>query len=266
MFFALSKILWQVVKPESVILILVCLGALLSWTRWRRAGAWMVSIAAVCLLAFATLPLGKSLLLVLENRFPVVSVLPSRVYGIIAVGGVVNQYVTLARGQVALGSPVERLTEFAALARRYPQARLVFTGGSGKLFQQEVKEADVLGPLLDLLGLDRDRVVLENKSRNTYENAVFTHRLMGPRPGENWVLITSAFHMPRTVGCFRKAGWTVIPYPVDFNFRGDEEFRLSLNLSGGLAKLQGGVHEWLGLAFYWLTGRTDAFFPGPSDP
>ena len=263
MFFILSKLFWFVANPANVLLVLLCVGAALLWSRWRRAGRWLVSLAAVLAIGLATLPMGSLMLLVLENRFPVAKTLPERVDGIIAIGGVVNQFVTRARGQVALSSSAERLTEFAVLARRYPEAKLVFTGGSGDLFRQDVKEADVLAPLFEVLGLDPGRVIIEDESRNTAENATATRELVEPGPGETWLLVTSGFHMPRTVGCFRKAGWRVIPYPVDFLFQGDERFGLSFNLGKGLGHLGGGLHEWLGLVFYRLTGRTDALFPAP---
>ncbi len=263
MFFIVSKVAWFFADPGNLLLIVLGLGVWLLWTRWRRAGRWLVSLAALAALAMATLPLGARLFLPLENRFPVAGDLPKRIDGIITLGGVVDQFVTRARGQVALGGAVERLTEFAALARRYPDARLVFTSGSGDLFRQDVKEADVLGPFLDVLGLDRGRILFENQSRNTYENAVLTFGLVRPDPGEKWILITSAFHMPRAVGCFRRAGWRVIPYPVDFDLRGDETFDVSFDFVDGIDSFAGGLHEWLGLTFYWLTGRTDAFFPAP---
>ncbi len=262
MFFYASKVLWFLASPGNLVLLVLCAGVPLLWTRWRRAGRWLVSLAFVAAAAMAILPAGTALYVVLENRFPVVRQLPDRVDGIITLGGVVDQFVTQARGQVALGGAVERLIEFAALARRYPEARLVFTAGSGKL-RQDVKEADVLAPVLRDLGIDPARVILESRSRNTYENAVMTHALIAPRAGETWVLITSAFHMPRAVGCFRKAGWRVIPYPVDFNFRGDEHFTLSFNLARGMGLLGGALHEWLGLLFYRLSDKTDAFFPAP---
>ncbi len=263
MFFIVSKVAWFIVNPGNLLLIVLGLGGCLLWTRWRRAGRWLVSLAVLAGLAMATLPLGTRLYLPLENRFPVAADLPGRIDGIIALGGVVDQFVTVARGQVALTGAVERLTEFAALARRYPDARLVFSGGSGDLVRQGVKEADVLRPFFDVLGVDAERIQFENQSRNTYENAVATFGLIKPKPGERWILVTSAFHMPRAVGCFRRVGWPVIPYPVDFNFEGDETFELAFDFAGGINAFAGGVHEWLGLTFYWLTGKTDTFFPAP---
>lgn len=262
MFFALSKILWFLFKPGTVVLVGLSIGVVLLWSRWRRLGRWVVTLSVVAILVMAMVPLGTVLGLMLENRFPVVRKLPGRVHGIVVLGGVVDQLVTRARGQIAIGGAVERLTEFAALARRYPEARLVFTSGSGLLLRQDVKEADVVAPLLATLGLDPGRVIFERQSRNTFENAVMSHALVDPKPDQTWILITSAFHMPRAVGSFRAAGWRVIPYPVDFAMRGDEGLTLTFTL-GGVGGLGGVLHEWVGLAMYRLSGKTDAFFPAP---
>lgn len=263
MFFSLSKIFWFIANPANVLLLLLCAGAALSWTRWQRHSRRLITLAAVLGLCVAILPLGGKMLLTLENRFPTLQVLPERVDGIITLGGVINPFVTKARGQVALGGFVERLTEFAALGKRYPDAKMIFTGGSGNLFRQDVKEANVLAPLLATLGLGERRVILEDRSRNTFENAEFTFELAAPKAGETWLLITSAFHMPRAVGCFRKAGWKILPYPVDFQFEGNEDMGFSFHLGIGLARLGRGIHEWLGLIFYRLSGKTPSFFPGP---
>jgi uncharacterized SAM-binding protein YcdF (DUF218 family) len=263
MFFTLSKVLWVVFHPGNVILVALCVGAVLLWTRWRRAGRWILTVTAVMSLFLAMAPLGTALWLALENRFPVARNMPAKVDGIIALGGVVDQFVTDARGQIALGGGIERLTEMAALSRRYPQARLIYSSGSGDLLRQDIKEADVIDPFLETLGLDPARVIRENQSRNTYENAVMAKDLVRPGADETWILITSAFHMPRAVGCFRRVGWRIVPYPVDFALRGDETLSLRFSLTGGIGGLSGALHEWIGLAAYWLSDRTDAFFPAP---
>ena len=264
MFFALSKLLWFLANPANLLLIALVGGAILLWTPWRRAGRKLLSLAAVIAVAVSVLPLGHWLVRPLEDRFPVLTSLPQRVDGIIVLGGVVSQAITQSRGQVAVSGAVERLTEMARLARHYPEARLVFTGGSGDLFRQDLKEADVIAPFLETLGLDPSRVVTENQSRNTHENAVLTRALMSPLDGETWILITSASHMPRAVGCFRQAGWPgVTPFPVDYGFEAGVTGRPPFNLASGLAALGGGLHEWLGLFFYWLTDRSEALFPGP---
>lgn len=263
MFFYMSKIFWFFADPGNVLLIALCLGSLLIYRRRDKLGRWLVSFAALMAILIAIVPVGTNLRLLLENRFPIVEELPEKVDGIIVLGGVVDEVVTVARGQMSIGSAVERLTEFAKLSNKYPEAKLVFTSGSGKLLTQNIKEGEVVGDLLRTLGVDMSRLIVESNSRNTYENALMSMELVEPKPDETWVLITSAFHMPRSVGIFRKLGWNVLPYPVDFYLQGDEHFEISFNLIGGLNSFSGGLHEWLGLAFYWLTDKTDTLFPGP---
>lgn len=264
MFFHLSKILWWFTAPSNGLLLLLGVGVLLLWTPWRRAGRWVVTLGIMLLFVATTMPVGSWMLNRLENRFPAVSALPSKIDGIIVLGGVVNQFLTKARGQISIGDPAERLTAFAELAHRYPKARLIFSGGSALPFRQDLKEADVLGPIWPQIGLDPNRVVYENRSRNTYENAKNTFELAHPRPGETWILITSAFHMPRAVGCFRRVGWAIVPYPVDYRTEPVFQFSLSPNLSDNLSILEMAVHEWLGLFFYWWTDRIDSVFPSPN--
>ncbi len=263
MFFELAKIGGAVVEPGNLLTVLLCAGAVFSWTRRRRLGRWLVTLAALGALVFATVPFGAGMIRALENRFPAVRELPAEVDGIVALGGVVNPWVTEARGQLSLGGGIERLTELAALGRRYPSAKLIFSGGSGDPLRQELKEAEMVKPYLESIGLDPTRVILEAEARNTYENAQFTYRLARPKADETWVLITSAVHMPRAVGSFRKAGWTILPYPVDYNLMPEKDFALRFSLRGVLSSADGGIHEWLGLLMYRLTGRTDTLFPAP---
>ena len=125
-----------------------------------------------------------------------------------------------------------------------------------------VAEADFLYPLLDSFGIPRERVTLEGKSRNTAENAVFSKALANPKPGERWLLVTSAQHMPRSIGCFRQAGFIVEAYPTAWRARKRVRLYPSDVLSSGLVRLDSATHEWLGLIAYWLTGRTSELLPG----
>ncbi len=261
MFFTLSKVFWFLANPGNLLLILICLGVALLWTRWPRAGRRLLTATAVIAVILSVAPLGSWLVATLEDRFPPPVEMPARVDGIIVLGGMINPALSEARGQTALGGAVERLTAFARLAKRYPRAKLVFTAGSGDIFRPDLKEADFVGPVLAQLGLDPARVLFEDQSRNTFENAAFSYRLARPEAKETWLLITSAFHMPRAVGSFRRIGWNVAPYPVDYQTGG----KLSLEFSfiGGLSRLGAGLHEFIGLAFYWLTDKTGSLFPGP---
>jgi uncharacterized SAM-binding protein YcdF (DUF218 family) len=262
MFFTLSKIFWIIADPANFLLISLCIGGVLLLTWSQKWGRRIICMVTVVWLFIAVLPLGSWMFLPLENRFPIVNQLPKKVDGIIALGGVVNQFVTKARGQVAIGGAVERLTEFAELVKRYPNAKAVYTTGSGSLTRQDIKEADVVGPFLKKLGIEPSQIIFENQSRNTFENAILSQKIVKPKPDETWVLITSAFHMPRSVGVFRKAGWAVIPYPVDFYLSGKAPGMFSFNAGAGLGRVSGALHEWIGLLVYRLTGRIDEFFPG----
>jgi uncharacterized SAM-binding protein YcdF (DUF218 family) len=264
--FALSKILWDLIQPGTILLVLMIVGAALLWTRRRRTGRNLLALGAVLALVIATLPIGSWLLLPLENRFPTVRSLPDRVDGIVVLGGAVNPRLTDARGQPALNETAERMTTFVALARRFPEARHVFTGGSGSLIYTDLKETEVARQLFAELGLDISRMVFEDQSRNTYENALYTRDLVQPKPGEVWIVVTSAFHMPRAYGCFSRIGWRVLPYPVDYMTLGDYRFNVGLSLSGGLGAIEFALHEWIGLAYYRLRGYTDALFPERLSP
>ncbi len=150
------------------------------------------------------------------------------------------------------------------MARRYPTARIVFSSGSANLIETPVAEAPIAGDLLEDFGTARSRIVIESESRTTAENATFTRKLISPKPGERWLLVTSAFHMPRSIGAFRKAGFDVEAYPVDWRTRGwSDGLTLFTMLSAGLARTDVAVHEWVGLIAYWATGRTSELFPGP---
>ncbi|MCD6074799.1 MAG: hypothetical protein K0Q70_1682 [Rhodospirillales bacterium] len=261
MFFTLSKVLWVLADPANLLLIFLVLGMLLLWTPWRRGGRRLMTLSTLALLALAVFPVGQIVLQSLENRIPPPKELPAEIGGIVVLGGMIDQFVSQARGQASMGTAVERLTEFAALARRYPDAKLIFTGGSGNLIDQTVKEADEVRPFLESLGLDTTRVLFEGDSRNTYENAVYSKQVGQPSPEQPWILITSAFHMPRALGCFRETGWTVIPYPVDYGTTGTMKLQAGFNLLTGLGNGSLAVHEWLGLMFYYLTDRTNTLYP-----
>lgn len=178
-------------------------------------------------------------------------------------GGAIDPVISQRRDQVALTDSAERVTVVAKLARDYPKARIVFSGGNAALFPQAPPEANFVLSLWESFGIPRERVSLETRSRNTAENAAFTKALVEPKPGERWLLVTSAEHMPRAIGCFRRVGFPVEAYPVDWHTRPRWRFALSRSIGGGLARTDLAAHEWEGLFAYWLTGRTSALFPAP---
>jgi len=263
--FGLSKVLGFFALPSNLLIVLALAGILLMRTRFRGFGQGLL-IGAVLLLAVVGLaPVGNALMLPLEERFPKWDPKGGSPDGIVVLGGAVSPDVSDARKDIALNEAAERMTAVAKLARDHPSARIVFTGGSGRLFGGP-SEADFVTSLFESFGIARDRIVLENRARNTVENAVFTKELVQPKPSERWLLVTSAHHMPRSIGLFRKAGFPVEAHPVDFRTRGSADLRGPVGaLAGGLARADAAMHEWAGLIVYWLTGRTSELFPGPRD-
>lgn len=267
LFLVVSKLFWLVAEPSSFLLTLWLAGTVLLWTTWKRLARWLVTISAVMTLAVATLPIGQLALKPIEDRFPPAITLPPRVDGIIVLGGVVDESVIGRRGVprslAAAGSP--RLDAFLELARRYPMAKHVFTGGSIELIDGRDTEADVVRRIFARIGLDTTQMIFEDKSRNTWENAKFSYDLLKPEPDEVWILITSARHMPRAIGCFRQAGWKdLLPFPVDFwTSANGLSFSPNYSLGANLDVLGEAVREYIGLAAYWYFGRTSELFPGP---
>ncbi len=264
MFFLLSKILGFFALPSNLLITLGIAGLVLMPTRWRRAGVRMMA-ASILLLAFCGLsPLGNALILPLEDRFPAWDASRGAPDGIVVLGGAVDEMVSIARGSFELNEAAERMTAAVELARRYPAARIVFSGGTGHLMYESGTEAEVALRLFEGLGIARSRITAEDRSRSTAENAVFTKELIDPKPTERWLLVTSANHMPRSVGCFRRVGFAIEPYPVDWRTRGREDLlRPFYTLADGLRRVDTAAREWVGLLAYRLTGRTSELFPGP---
>jgi uncharacterized SAM-binding protein YcdF (DUF218 family) len=261
MFFIASKALWFFAAPSSLLMLAALVGVLFARRRGGRALTF-VCLAALLLIGLA--PIGAALLAPLEDRFPMPPAEMSPPYGIIILGGAIDDDASRARGQTILDEGAARLTEAVILARRYPLAEIVYTGGSASLLGRDSTEAEEGRKLLAALGVDPDRVATEARSRNTDENARFTAALVHPQPDETWLIDTSAYHMPRAMGLFRKAGFNAIAYPVDYRTEGgSRDWRLNINLPRGLRLFDLAVHEWIGLVAYRLTGRTDAFFPAP---
>ncbi|MFI4987849.1 MAG: YdcF family protein [Alphaproteobacteria bacterium] len=264
--FVLSKILFLLAKPGNLLVLLLAAGVVLLYCRGKRAwraGRTLVALVTIAAAAAASTSLPDLLLTPLENRFPRPASLPERIDGIIVLGGALDEVISAARGQVTLAPGAARLTETVGLAASHPEARILFTGGSGRLDPGPVMEAELAGRFLAAMAVDPHRLMLEGHSRNTYENALLGKELAAPKPGEHWLLVTSAAHMPRAMGVFRRAGWEVIAYPVDYRTTGDGSAVDRFDVAGTLTDLNNAAKEWLGLAAYRLMGRTDALFPAP---
>jgi len=260
--FALSKIGWLLVEPGNVLLCVLAAALILLWRGRVVAARRLVTGAVLALAWLAFTPTGVWMLTLLENRFPVVTVLPAQVDGVLVLGGALDPYLTAQRGQPELHEGSERILALVDLAARFPNAQVVFTGGNGTLDPLRPDEATALRPLLLQLGVDGGRVTFEDKSRNTFENAVFSRALVNPGANTRWLLVTSATHMPRAMGVFRHAGWDVMAYPVDHLTPGDYSYSPPLSVTMGVQQAALAFKEMLGMLAYRLMGRMAELFPG----
>jgi uncharacterized SAM-binding protein YcdF (DUF218 family) len=261
-FFVVSKLLAFFEEPSNVIILAGIVGLILTRTRYARWG-WRlaaVSLALIALIGF--LPIGRALTVALENRFPRWDEAGPPPAGIIVLGGAVSAYRLATRGEVGLTDAAERILVVPELARKFPDAKIIYSGGDPGLFTKRGSEADVIPGLFEKIGVPRGRITLENRSRNTAENAIFSKALAALKPGERWLLVTSAMHMPRAIGAFREAGFPIEAYPVDYKTNGWRDLGGVIgSLSGGLRQTDVALHEWIGLIAYRLTGKSSALFP-----
>src|SRR6202048_3688083 len=265
LFLVLSKTLGIMLLPTNFLIGLGLLGAVLLATRFFRLGRRLMMASIVLLAICGFLPIGNWLLYPLESRFPSWDAALGGPDGIVVLGGSIDPDISIAHGVPVVRAAADRVIAAAALARRYPNARIIFTGGSANLMSDDAREADYATEIFESLGISKERLTMERRARNTQENAEFSKAIAAPKGGERWLLVTSAYHMPRSVGLFRKAGFAVEPYPVDWRLGGRVDLlTFSIVSAEGLGRVDIGVREWMGLFAYWATGKTSEFFPGPN--
>ena len=265
MFFYLSKIIWFLAQPLNLAIFLLAFSLLVALLGWRKLGGLTALASLLILVVSAWTSLGALMLNPLEERFPRPP-LPDEVAGIIVLGGGFEGAINLARGGYDVNSGGDRFLEAAVLARRYPDAKIAVSGGTGTLVLEGEGDAVTAPKLFAALGVPASRLILETKSRNTYENVENLRQLVAPGPNETWLLVTSAFHMPRSMGLFRKAAFPVVAWPVDYRTSGNEGIGLMRdNPADSLQTTTMAIREWFGLVAYKFVGRIDSVFPGPDD-
>lgn len=255
LFFIASKVIWGVLRPDAWIVMGTGLTLLALWRGWRGVAGGAAAFSFGFVLLVAVVPIGDALMRPLEEQYPGTPQL-NNITGIIVLGGGEDAGLSAWRNQVVLGAGAERFSGTMALARQYPQARVIFTGGSGALRDLgdvHGGSAAVAERFFMEQGLAAERLTLERASRNTAENARLTYDLIAPEPSETWVLVTSAFHMPRSVASFEAAGWQgIIPWPVDYR-AGTLRGGIGWDLGRNLEVLNTAVREYIGLLAYRIT-------------
>jgi len=265
LFFILSKVLWAFLSPGNLIIFALLWGTfLLSLNRIRSAKRVLYTTSLLSFLIMAY-PFSDYLMQPLESRFAKPVSLPEKIDGIIVLGGGEDLKRSLSWNVEELGLGGDRYIAAAELAKRYPKAPVIFTGGSGLVQLQNTHgEGELAKTLLTTIGIDSKRLIIESKSRNTYENFLYTKPLL-PIESGHYLLVTSAYHMPRAVGVARQQGVKVTAYPVDYRSNSDDLRRWDFDLFDHLKALEPAWREWIGLSAYHLTGKTTALFPPPDE-
>lgn len=252
MFFVLSKIFWAIFTPLTFISLLICGGFVMRRFKWgQRVMGTGIALLVLC----GFFPVGHNLLVYQETRYPVMTALPAHVDGVIILGAAIDFKKSLAWGQGQLNEHASRVTEMIFLMQHYPKARIVFTGGNGKYEKSLSSEAVELDKLLKHLGFDTSRIIYERESRNTFENMNLSKEKLHPQKGEIWLLVTSAFHMQRSVETFISNGWDVIPYPAGYLTEGDYKLIPNFEVLTNMYKLQIAAKEMIGIMAYHLSGK-----------
>ena len=264
-FFPLAKISWTILAPSHLVLWLALATAIALILGRQRLGRWLAILTAATLVVFGVLPTGDWLARRLEDQYPRPAALPAHVDGIVDLGGGLRDEILVARHAPGAAMSEVRLVSTYELARRYPDARVVFSGGWGPR-----PDADAAAYAFAQMGLDPKRLTLESRSRDTFENLVFTRQLVRPKPGEVWVLATSALQMPRAMMVAQRLGWSMIPWPTDYLTRPSGVSRPLgdyLGVVGNLARADEALHEELGLLAYRTrrAARASTRPPSPSN-
>lgn len=264
MFHTIAKIACFFLQPSNLAILLIAVGLMLC--RFHRSAARGLIASGFAWLTLAGfLPIGNALVLPLEQRFLTDQHGPHHgaVSGIIVLGGFEDGGITAGRGGLAVNDAAERLTEAVRMAHLLPNVKVVFSGGVGALLGASGAGTAIRQFFIDA-GIAPERIVVEDNSRDTYENALLTRQILNPQQRDVWLLITSAFHMPRAIGAFRQVGFNVIPFPVDFRTRNAHDlFGFPGSVASGLQQTDLAVLEWIGLLTYRMVGRSSALFPAP---
>lgn len=262
--FVISKLFWMLAQPLSLACFAILAAALAQFFRLRRTGLALSLAAGVILFVVLFSTAGSYALQGLEARFPRPQKDPDTLSCMIVLGGAFETEVTTSRGGIDLNQAADRFVEALRLAMAYPQAKILVSGGDGSLSGAYEGDAAASLRFFSAFGIPADRLIAERDSRTTFENAAFSRNVLEANGLSDCLLITSAFHMPRSVGLFRKAGIAVTPWPVDYRTSGKLDLTLDFTQPTlNTQQTSTAVREWIGLAAYYMTGRIDTLYPAP---
>ncbi len=261
MFFVLSKVFWVLMQPLNAL----CALGLAGWgirVRWPSLGQRLMNMALIAIILIGLLPIGPVMITWLERQYPTPQTLPQTIDGLILLGGPFEASRSMKTNQLVVNDQIDRGLCFAKLAKEYPNAKLVFTGGAGDITNPQANETPYAKNFFDIVGLSDRKILYESESRNTHENAVLTKALVAPSDSQTWAVITSGYHMPRSMATFHNAGWNVLPYQCDLRTDGTYNPLDGLpNIAANFGLMNLALKEIIGTVAYYVTGKSAFLFP-----
>lgn len=242
--FAIKKIVSLFLSPLLIILVLLISGLVLLWRKKNRAGRTLITAGTGLLILLSCTPISTWLIANLERQHPSIRLKgsePSIPWIVVLSGGVANDPDRTAIEKLSRVT-LARLAEGVRIQRQIPESKLLLSGGSGL---QAIAAASEMATAAQYMGVPGSRIVLESGSRDTREQALLIKKIVGQDP---FILVTSALHMVRALGMFRKIGLDPIPAPTDFVVRKGIPWHLYLAPSvGGIGRAEMAVHEYAGI-------------------
>ena len=252
MSFYLSKILWLILNPFNIFIFVNIIIIFLYFITLKRVGIFIFIINFIFLLSITIFPIGNLLIHKIEKEYHLRNIAPNNLDGVLILGGATSYFLYKEFNQVSVNGSAERLIESVKIIKEFKNSIIIFSGGLG--------HAESAKFFYKKMGINTDRIIFEKKSRNTYENIIFSKDIANPKNNEKWLLITSASHMKRAIQIGLKNDWDFIPYAVDFKTRKKFKFKPSFNFLLNLNSFHHASHEWLGLISYYFMGRTSKIF------
>ena len=256
----ISKLIWHLLSPLNLLIILIIFGTFFKFLNKKKLSKFFFLFSFFFFIIVGVFPLGSFLLFKLEQNYQTLSIIPNDIYGILILGGPSSSNLTRQHNQVSFNEAGERLTETIKIIRNFNPKKIIFTGGS---YEQtfENSHAFVAKKFFSEIGIDISKFIFEYQSRNTYENILFSKKIASPNTDEKWLIITSSFHMKRTMNIAEKLEWNLIPYPVDFRTGKYFSFKPSfVNFLENFSTFNLASHEFFGLFSYYLLGRTSKIY------
>jgi len=253
----LTKFLWSIFNPFNLIVIFFLVGYFINLFNLKFLSKSLYFFALFIFFISGVMPSGSYLNYLLEKNFHSQNDLPERIDGILILSGATNPYLTKEHDQIVINGAAERLTESINLIKKYPNAKIIFSGG---FIYPGLDHASVAKKFFSNMGIDSNKIYYESKSLNTYENILFSKKIAEPKKNEIWLLVTSAYHLNRSLGISEKIEWTFIPYATDFKKSKIFSWQPSLNLLSNFSEFNQASHEWIGIFAYYFMGRSELIF------